>query len=162
LEFTEKTKLGKVLSNKEASSILEKHFPQLIELVKSDPGISTFIKSRNLEFVVTKVLGLTLMLEMVEALQQDLDSVIDEQEKDDEIAPKTNYEDESVQIGSAKIAIPDFVEKWGVFELELQGPDHGNPFVDVALYAEFCMEDRIVETLGFYDGERSVPDPFYA
>ncbi|MFO0924363.1 MAG: DUF5060 domain-containing protein [Pirellulales bacterium] len=45
------------------------------------------------------------------------------------------------------------VEQWGVFELELQGPSSGNPFVDVDLKATFQQEKRSITLLGFYDGE---------
>jgi hypothetical protein len=44
------------------------------------------------------------------------------------------------------------VEQWGIFELPLNGPQDGNPFVDVGLSARFKYEHRIVEVDGFYDG----------
>ena len=45
------------------------------------------------------------------------------------------------------------IERWGIFELELQGPPAGNPFVDVTLQASFRQRNRVVEVDGFYDGE---------
>ena len=59
----------------------------------------------------------------------------------------------------------DKVERWGIFELVLQGPSEGNPFVDVQLSAEFKQGDRIFEPEGFYDDEgvyriRFMPDTF--
>jgi hypothetical protein len=45
------------------------------------------------------------------------------------------------------------VERWGVFELTLEGPRKGNPFVDVDLSAEFARGDETVRVTGFYDGE---------
>ena len=55
------------------------------------------------------------------------------------------------------------VERWGVFELVLEGPASGNPFVDVALSAQFSHQNRVLEPDGFYDGEgvyriRFMPD----
>ena len=59
------------------------------------------------------------------------------------------------------------VEQWGVFELELNGPADGNPFVDVALTAEFVPQGQAkphaTQVTGFYDGEgvyriRFMPD----
>jgi hypothetical protein len=55
------------------------------------------------------------------------------------------------------------VRKWDLFELSLNGPVDGNPFVDVELYATFRHEDREVRVAGFYDGEgvyrvRFMPD----
>ena len=46
----------------------------------------------------------------------------------------------------------DRVERWELFELSLDGPREGNPFVDVALSAQFRHGDRAVEVQGFYDG----------
>lgn len=45
------------------------------------------------------------------------------------------------------------VEKWTVFELNLNGPKNGNPFTDVKLEAEFFIEKDTVSVQGFYDGE---------
>ncbi|MBT2725802.1 DUF5605 domain-containing protein [Bacillus sp. ISL-75] len=162
MEFTEKTKLGNVLSNKEARGILEKHIPQLFDLML-DPSLGTFIRLADLPQLASYIPELTLTSEIVTALQQDLANVSEESGHSGEITPATDYEDESVVRGSAAITLPDHVDKWGVFELKLQGPDHGNPFVDVALSAEFSFEDRTLETLGFYDGEgvyriRFMPD----
>ena len=43
-------------------------------------------------------------------------------------------------------------EMWDIFELTLKGPADGNPFVAVALSAEFRQGDRIFKPAGFYDG----------
>jgi len=55
------------------------------------------------------------------------------------------------------------VECWGIYELQLQGPQGCNPFVDVLLSAKFIYKDKIVEPDGFYDGDgvykiRFMPD----
>ena len=55
------------------------------------------------------------------------------------------------------------VERWGMFEVSLTGPESGNPFLDVELSAMFTQGDRAVEPRGFYDGEgvyriRFMPD----
>jgi hypothetical protein len=50
-------------------------------------------------------------------------------------------------------AAPATVEKWGVFELELKGPDDGNPFVDVRLSAVFTNGATTLEVPGFCDGD---------
>jgi hypothetical protein len=46
------------------------------------------------------------------------------------------------------------VERWGVFEVVLDGPQTGNPFVDVQLSARFRQAERNIELRvpGFYDG----------
>lgn len=45
------------------------------------------------------------------------------------------------------------IERWGVFEIALEGPREGNPFVDVELAAICRHGDRRFRTRGFYDGE---------
>jgi hypothetical protein len=55
------------------------------------------------------------------------------------------------------------VERWGVYEIELQGPSSGNPYLDVSVGAHFRFRNRIVDADGFYDGDgtyriRFMPD----
>jgi len=50
------------------------------------------------------------------------------------------------------LAAANQVERWGVFEVTLHGPDAGNPFVDVQLSAQFRYRNRTVDVDGFYDG----------
>lgn len=54
-------------------------------------------------------------------------------------------------------------ERWGIFELALNGPAIGNPFLEVELWAEFRCNERRLQTYGFYDGQeiyrvRCMPD----
>lgn len=44
------------------------------------------------------------------------------------------------------------VERWGLFELALDGPSSGNPFTDVELLARFRHSKHEVEVSGFYNG----------
>ncbi len=70
------------------------------------------------------------------------------------IHPNKNYEDEAVaRGGSRRVEYPRTVELWAVLEVAIDGPDHGNPFVDVELAAEFKLGDRSFRVGGFYDGE---------
>jgi hypothetical protein len=50
------------------------------------------------------------------------------------------------------LASAENVERWGVFEIALQGPAAGNPFEDVHLSARFRFQNRTVDVDGFYDG----------
>lgn len=55
------------------------------------------------------------------------------------------------------------VERWGLFELTLDGPSEGNPFQEVQLSARFQYRNRVVQPDGFYDGNgtyriRFMPD----
>lgn len=44
------------------------------------------------------------------------------------------------------------VGKWDIFEVTLEGPTEGNPFLDVQISAIFSLKSRSVRTDGFYDG----------
>ncbi len=44
------------------------------------------------------------------------------------------------------------VEKYKVFDLELNGTKEGNPFCDIELHAEFTDKDQKIVTEGFYKG----------
>lgn len=48
---------------------------------------------------------------------------------------------------------PRSVERWGVYEIALDGPSEGNPFVDVMLAATFESAGKSVRVPGFYDGD---------
>src|SRR3954449_6545548 len=55
------------------------------------------------------------------------------------------------------------IERWDLFEIALQGPETGNPFIEVKLSASFRLGYRVVEVEGFYDGSgtyrvRFMPD----
>ncbi len=55
------------------------------------------------------------------------------------------------------------IERWGMFEVMLNGPKSGNPFTEVELSAVFKQNDRAFEPQGFYDGDgiykiRFMPD----
>ena len=61
----------------------------------------------------------------------------------------------------------NMVERWGVYEITLNGPDTGNPFTEIELTAEFKHRDtdgeQTFEPQGFYDGNgvykiRFMPD----
>lgn len=58
---------------------------------------------------------------------------------------------------------PEAVERWGRFELSLNGPAAGNPFLDVSFAATFSNGNSEFVVDGFYDGDgvyrvRFMPD----
>lgn len=44
------------------------------------------------------------------------------------------------------------VEQWDIFEIALNGPSSGNPFLEVELSAEFRHDNTTLRADGFYDG----------
>lgn len=60
-------------------------------------------------------------------------------------------------------SLPTPVERWGRFEVALDGPSAGNPFAEVNLSAVFSHGAKSVSVAGFYDGDgryriRFMPD----
>lgn len=49
--------------------------------------------------------------------------------------------------------VSERIEQWDIFELVLQGPSSGNPFIDIDLNATFRCGDRQIKVRGFYDGQ---------
>ncbi len=45
------------------------------------------------------------------------------------------------------------VEQWGVFEIALNGPTNGNPFLDAQFSARFTQGGSTIAVNGFYDGD---------
>ena len=45
------------------------------------------------------------------------------------------------------------VKQWGIYEIALNGPTNGNPFLDVQFAARFGQEQTNIEVDGFYDGD---------
>ncbi|MCC5930130.1 MAG: DUF5060 domain-containing protein [Cyclobacteriaceae bacterium] len=52
-----------------------------------------------------------------------------------------------------KPAPPVEIEQWDVFELVLNGPAEGDPYMEVDLTALFMYEGKSLKVPGFYDGE---------
>jgi hypothetical protein len=50
-------------------------------------------------------------------------------------------------------AANETVEQWGTFEIALNGPTNGNPFLDVNFSARFAQGGSAIEAKGFYDGD---------
>lgn len=64
------------------------------------------------------------------------------------------YEGHEIPLASAGMVVPAQGAVNELFEIELSGPRHGNPFLDVDLWAEFRSESgEVVRVGGFYDGE---------
>lgn len=64
---------------------------------------------------------------------------------------------------TARIRHDEHCARWDVFEIELDGPSDGNPFIDVELGATFSDGQRELRVGGFYDGDgtyriRFMPD----
>ena len=44
------------------------------------------------------------------------------------------------------------IEQWDMFEIRIDGPDSGNPFLEIQFKTVFTCEEISIEIIGFYDG----------
>ncbi|MGA1836662.1 DUF5605 domain-containing protein [Herbiconiux sp. 11R-BC] len=154
--FDKGSELGDALASAEARAVLERHLPGLV----SSPMLAQLLGVR---------LGQVVMInpatrddeQMLATLWAELAVVSDggaPKEYGAAIEPDPDYESESVARGSASVRLPSPTPRWGVVEVALEGPSHGNPFVDVELTATFrhageAGTGRSLEVGGFYDGD---------
>lgn len=157
MSFTEKSKIGEIWANKMARAVLLKHAPEI-----ADSPYLFFLKMNTIPQFAGFNQSFIWPQELVDTILTEL-ALVAEEPEEEEILPAVNYEDNSVVSGSAVVHTSKQAEKWAVFEIELQGPDHGNPYIDVTLSAEFTFEGQTLHALGFYDGKgiyriRFMPD----
>ncbi len=160
MTFAKTSKIGEIWGREAARGVLRKHIPELTDL----PHLAFLFK--NLTLAQYPQYNPAVAEEWISEVLADLANVpgnAAEKPQTSETAPSAEYEDESVAIGSAAMQAPAQAELWDIFELELRGPRHGNPFMDAALSAEFTHAGRTLQAVGFYDGDgvyrvRFMPD----
>ncbi|ELP66836.1 DUF5605 domain-containing protein [Streptomyces turgidiscabies] len=145
--------LGDVLRDKQAEAVVRKHVPRLDdELTTVQLRYGTL---RQLSFFVERLrtdpeVQDTLYAELATVPEAVVEPTSPAAETD--IVPSPDHESADVPIGSARCVRQEAATRWQPFELELHGPEHGNPFTDFALRAEFRHGDRTLTAHGFYDG----------
>lgn len=161
MPFTEDAKVGDVLDNDVGRAILLERLPIVAELPMQ-------LQIRHA--TVRQVVSFSALnddaegqAELFSALAAVPGSALPSPPPEPERRPSGSYEPEDVPVASARLQSPEAAPRWGVFEAELHGPAHGNPFIDVELWAELTHGERMVRVPGFYDGDgvyriRFMPD----
>lgn len=67
--------------------------------------------------------------------------------------PNTHYEGPEATRGSGRVVLPAHASSMKPVEIRIDGPFHGNPFVDVELTAEISGPEVSQTVGGFYDGD---------
>lgn len=149
--FTAESPLADALDDTGARSVLQRHLPGVI-----DSPMVVQLRFLSLEQLVA-FRGQHLDAAAIDGLWSELGAIEARGSapliEEPPLAPRDDYEPDTVALGSAPSSHPGSVECWDVFELLLEGPDHGNPFVDVELSATFRTGDRQVHAGGCYDGD---------
>jgi hypothetical protein len=153
--FTPESLLGSILDDAEGHAILSRYLPRLL----AEPWILP-LRHMPIGDVASIFGGSVLDAEASRDLWVELaalgprsQSVSPALGEEDVVAPRADFEPGSVRRASARALYPAEAERWSMFELQLQGPSHGNPFVDVDLAAVFSSDDVRVRVGGFYDGD---------
>jgi len=81
----------------------------------------------------------------------DLGSAAPRAAREEYVEPRDDVDE--LPRGSARVSAPQRVARYGRFEATLEGPSHGNPFVDVVLDAQIDGPGISIRVPGFYDGD---------
>ncbi|WKK72516.1 DUF5060 domain-containing protein [Rathayibacter oskolensis] len=149
--FSRETRLFEVLRDPRGHEIVERHLPGL-----AHSSILHTLHSYPVGLVVDTeesldAAGREALLAEIAAIPTEEPAPVREQERF--TAPSPLYEPAEVELGSAAVLAPSSVPVYERFEVELRGPSHGNPFVDVALSAIVDGPSGAVRVPGFYDGD---------
>ncbi|MBO0985567.1 DUF5605 domain-containing protein [Rathayibacter sp. SD072] len=160
MAFTRDSTLASVLDTPEAAALVRRHAPGVV-----NSPLLVQLRSAPLGLVV----GLDPLLGGDEARAEAFWSAL--AEVDDSAlapprperviaAPRDDYEPESSPRGSAALRSPAAGSVHAPCEIVVDGPSHGNPFVDVEFSVEFRLAASVpqaaasvVRAGGFYDGD---------
>ena len=152
MPFTPDSRLGDVLDSAPGRAVVERCLPMV-----ADAPFPVQIRHATVRQLVDLDRRIgddpAAQAELYAALAAVPDSAPPARPAERPARPAGDYEPDDVPVGSARLVAPASAGRWGVFEAEIHGPAHGNPYVDVDLSAEFRQGDRVLRALGFHDGE---------
>ncbi|MGF6823767.1 hypothetical protein M2317_002687 [Microbacterium sp. ZKA21] len=149
--FDRRSTFGEALDHPDARAILEKLMPG----IAASP-MATQYRDGRLGSLIAFVPGLEDADEQAKlwAALAEVGDGVQRAPYASAIAPDPAYEGDAVAPASASVHLPLPTPRWDVLEVRLDGPSHGNPFVDVDLDAVFTRPDGSeVRVGGFYDGD---------
>lgn len=146
--FHRRSSIEDVLAQPDSRALMEELAPELL--------VSPFA-AQAASFPIGGILGLVLdggesrvdaVLERLALIEDRTPRPVDEPP----IPLSDDYEPASVERGSAAVTLPADAAQNRLVEIVIDGPSHGNPFVDVDLRARFANGDAELLVGGFYDG----------
>jgi hypothetical protein len=147
--FDQYARVGDALNNQEAHALFEKMIPEVL----GTPIVAALQDAPLGGFLRFALAPDSQKAESVLARLADIEDSTPRPVEAPAIAPRPDYEPESVQRGTASFTISRAAAVHEMVEIVIVGPAHGNPFVDVELTAEFRSEGRTTSVGGFYDGD---------
>ena len=147
---TVNTSVGAALKHPELRELLERRLPEL-----RDSAMKMILSGRPLGVVIATSPAFQGDDVRIRALWEEIDGApthaVHDRVAEQYRAPARDYEPETVPRASAAAHFDPHVVQYGRFEVELRGPSHGNPFVDVDLTATIETPAGSVSVPGFYD-----------
>jgi hypothetical protein len=150
--FTADTPLFEILRDPRGHEVVSRHLPALVRssilhtLHGYPVGLVVDTEADLDDDPATRVRILTEL----EAIDRGVPAHRPEPERF--VTPSRDYEDATVGIGSATASWTESVPRYGRFELQLDGPSSGNPFLEVELRATVDGPGGSASVPGFYDG----------
>lgn len=146
--FTPLTPLSAVLAAPDARRLLEQQAPDFL----AAPVIQNLAN-----FPLRPILSLVLGEDdprpaALTALISQLEDPRPVEPEEEALTPDLGYESPEVGRGSARVVLPSEARVHQRTDVILEGPSHGNPFVDVELTAEFQLGTEAIRVGGFYHG----------
>jgi hypothetical protein len=142
-----RTRLGDVLADPRGEAALRQTFPQLFLAPEIAENIRKILVGPMLDYANLPDAAASDFLRQISEVEL-LDRI-----EPPAIEPDPEYESDDVPRASAKVVSGDRGEYGVTFEIVLDGPSHGNPFVDVDVWADFRDSDgNAIRVGGFYDG----------
>jgi len=152
MPFTPDSRLGDVLDSERGRTTVLRHLPRVADM--PFPVQARHVRLRQLIDIFDTVRDdPALQAQLFDELAAVPDTPAPRPQPAAAPEPSDRYEPADVVRASATLSAPPSAGRWAVFEVEIRGPGHGNPFTDVDLSAEFRQGGRGVRVPGFYDGD---------
>jgi len=146
--FSARSPVSAILAVDDARSVIERLAPEFLD--------SPMVRHLS-DFPIAPIAALILgendarILEIVEGICRVTDPRPPRVEEEP-VLVRDDYEAAETRRGSAVLRLPPTALQNATTDIELIGPSHGNPFVDVDVTAEFRLGPRAVHVGAFYDG----------
>jgi hypothetical protein len=129
--FTPETPLYEILRDPRGKSVIERYLPGLVS-----SSVLHTLHGFPVGLIVDTEAALDagaggMLLDELRAI--DLTAPVPPRSRESWVEPSADYEPDDVAPASAQASASETVARWDRFELALDGPSHGNPFVDVAV-----------------------------
>lgn len=147
--YSSTSTMAEIQANPDALELVEQYMPGITEheFVRTTPGARLAVVSH----IVPWRNDISELEELTELLSQVPYRAGEEQQEPEWPAPPAEVEPDAVR-ASAPTRAPSAARVHRTAEIELTGPDSGNPFVDVHLSAQVIAPSGTRTVLGFYDG----------